>query len=58
MFSILIVESIPHKTNSPDVNQLRQQYKKIKQRNKQVQIITQCNLINFYRIFNLKFSFY
>jgi hypothetical protein len=34
-------ESITHKSNSPDVNQLRQQYKKLKQRNKQVQIITQ-----------------
>ncbi|CAF1132431.1 unnamed protein product [Adineta ricciae] len=29
------------KSNSPDVNQLRQQYKKLQQRNKQVQIISQ-----------------
>ncbi|CAF0804238.1 unnamed protein product [Adineta steineri] len=34
-------ESISNKSNSPDVNQLRQQYKKLKQRNKEVQIITQ-----------------
>ncbi|CAF4441239.1 unnamed protein product [Adineta steineri] len=32
-------ESISNKSNSPDVNQLRQQYKKLKQRNKEVQII-------------------
>ncbi|CAF0874824.1 unnamed protein product [Rotaria sordida] len=36
-------ESILPKTNSPDINQLRQQYKKLKQRNQQVQIITQCS---------------
>lgn len=29
--------------SSPDINQLREQYKKLKQRNKQVQIIAQCS---------------
>ncbi|CAF3839650.1 unnamed protein product [Rotaria sp. Silwood1] len=37
------LESILPKTNSPDINQLREQYKKLKQRNQQVQIITQCS---------------
>ncbi|CAF2751347.1 unnamed protein product [Rotaria sp. Silwood2] len=37
------LESILPKSNSPDINQLRQQYKKLKQRNQQVQIITQCS---------------
>ncbi|UJR22035.1 hypothetical protein I4U23_025103 [Adineta vaga] len=32
---------LAEKSNSPDVNQLRQQYKKLQQRNKQVQIISQ-----------------
>ncbi|CAF1929861.1 unnamed protein product [Rotaria magnacalcarata] len=36
-------EPISPKASSPDINQLRQQYKKLKQRNQQVQIITQCS---------------
>ena len=53
---LFIVESKTPKINALDIDQLRQQYKKLKQRSKQVQIIIQCKSIAFQQSFQYIFS--